>query len=164
VNFDVTWSNISETQASGGIEATPSTGDEFFYSTQLIGTNVVTNGDVFIAGFRYADRSTADYYVIDLNTRYPLSREWRLNPRLRFTYRDNKFDDFTEYAVIPSLTVDYSLTKYLSLETEFGGRFANSEQGTTSATERDFFFIFGFRYDLYTDSNGRRDGLYWFNE
>jgi hypothetical protein len=164
VNFDVTWSNISETQASGGIEATPSTGDEFFYSTQLIGTNVVTNGDVFLAGFRYADRSTADYYVIDLNTRYPLSREWRLNPRLRFTYRDNKFDDFTEYAVIPSLTIDYSLTKYLSLETEFGGRFANSEQGTTSGTERDFFFIFGMRYDLYADSNGRRDGLYWFNE
>jgi len=164
VNFDVTWSNISETRASGGIEATPSTGDEFFYSTQLIGTNVVTSGDVFIAGFRYADRSTSNYYVVDLNARYPLSREWRLNPRLRFTYQDSKFDDFKEYAAIPSLTVDYRLTKDLSIETEFGGRFANWERGTTSGSEKDFFLIFGFRYDLYADSDGRRDGLSWFNE
>lgn len=157
VNFDVTWSNISETIESGGVEAIPSTGDEFFYSTQLIGTNVLTEGDVFVAGFRYADRALADYYVLDLNTRYPFSRDWRVIPRLRLSYQESKFDDFKEIAVLPSLTLDYHLTKSLSFEVEVGGRFSEYEQGTISGTDRDFFVIFGYRYDLYADSDGRRE-------
>lgn len=159
VNLNATWSNISATEASAGVEASPSTGNEFFYSGQLIGTNVVKDGDIFVAGVRYADRSNSDYYILDLNTRYPITRDFRVNPRLRFSYRENKFNDSTEFAVQPSLKLNYRWTRDLSLELEVGGQWANREQDGITDEELEYFVILGYRYDFYADERKKNKGL-----
>ena len=148
INFDATVSNISSTEASAGVEAIPSTGNEFFYSTQLIGSNVFKPGDIFTAGFRYADRSNSDIYVADFITRYPFTRKLRVSPRLRLSYRENKFDDLTEYAVQPSLRFNYFWKRNLSFEVEAGGQWSDRSQDTITDEELEYFLIAGWRYDF----------------
>ncbi len=156
VNLDATWYNISSTNASAGVDAILSTGDEYFYSAQLLATNVIKQGDIFVAGARYADRANSDFYTIDLNTRYPVTRKLRLNPRVRLTYRENKFDDGDELAVLPSLRLNYDYTRTLSFEVEAGAKWSLREQGTVIDEENEFFIILGFRYDFHTDERGAR--------
>lgn len=55
VNFDATITNFTGTPASGGIDATLGTGNEYFASSQIIGSAVFTPDDLLIAGFRFAD-------------------------------------------------------------------------------------------------------------
>ncbi len=153
VNFNATWYDISSTSASAGVDAILSTGDEYFYSAQVLATNVVKQGDIFVAGARYADRANSDIFTIDFNTRYPVTREFRLNPRLRFTYRENKFDDGNELAVLPSMRLNYDYTRTLSFEVEAGAKWSLREQGTIIDEENEFFVILGFRYDFHADES-----------
>lgn len=158
INVDATWYDISSTSASAGVDAILSTGDEYFYSAQLLATNVVKQGDIFVAGVRYADRANSDIFTIDFNTRYPVTREFRVNPRLRFTYRENNFDDGQELAVLPSMRLNYDYTRALSFEVEAGAKWSLREQGTIIDEENEFFVILGFRYDFQADA---RSGAKW---
>ena len=156
VNFDATWYNVQSTSASAGVDAILSTGDEYFYSAQILATNVVKQGDIFVAGVRYADRANSEFYTLDLNTRYPFTRQFRLNPRVRFTYRENKFDDGNELAVRPSIRLNYDYTRALSFEVEAGAKWSLREKGTILDEENEFFIVLGFRYDFQADE---RTGL-----
>ena len=78
---DVTWSKLEETEASGGVEAFEGTADEFYYALQLIGSSLVKEGDLTSIGIRYADTTRYDSYSGNLNTRFPLNDQWRVNPK-----------------------------------------------------------------------------------
>jgi len=148
VNGDVTVSNISGTDASGGVPASPSTGNEYFYSAQLIASSVFRENDTFVAGIRFADRQTSDITVLEASARYPLMPGLRLTPRLRWSYRDDDRGDFTEYALLPSLRANYYLTRDWNLELEFGGRWSKREQGPAIDETWEYFLIAGVRYDF----------------
>lgn len=158
INVDANWSNISGTVESAGVEAQESTGDEFFYSAQLIGSNILKEGDIFVAGLRYADRNLADYYVLDFNTRYPVNDKLRINPRLRFNYKENKFDDLTEFAVLPSIRLNYAWSRDWDFELEFGGKWSQTKQSTLTDEELEYFFILGYRFDFYADEQKKTRG------
>ena len=64
---DVSWSKIDSAPASGGVEAMESTGDEFYYSLQLIGSGLVKQGDISSVGARYGDSKYRDTYSLTLN-------------------------------------------------------------------------------------------------
>jgi len=156
VNFDATWYNTDSTKASGDVDAVLSTGDEYFYSAQLLATNVVKQGDIFVAGVPYADRANADFYTLDLNTRFPVTRQFRVNPRLRLTYKENSFDDGNELAVLPSIRLNYDYTREISFEVETGAEWSLRKQGTVVDEENEFFIIMGFRYDFQADGSRER--------
>lgn len=122
----------------------------------------ITSRPVFLlsarTGVRYADRANSDIFTIDFNTRYPVNREFRLNPRIRFTYRENDFDDGNELAVLPSMRLNYDYTRALSFEVEAGAKWSPREQGTVIDEENEFFIILGFRYDFQVDE---RSGAKW---
>lgn len=151
VSADVTIANISGTVASGNVAAIASTGNEYYYGAQLIANDLLVSGDITIFGLRYANRQTSDAFVFDLNTRYTLSPDFRINPRLRLSYQTSDFNDMREFAVLPSVVLNYYLTKKLSLELEVGGKFSDREQGLTTDQENEFFFTLGYRYDFYAD-------------
>ena len=114
--MDATAVNVSGTIASGGVVATLPVGAEYFYSAQLIGTDVFTPGDMYIAGVRYADLADSKLYVLDLNARFPLLTDLRVSPRLRLGYRKGDVIDLTEYTVLPSILLNYYWTKDIALE------------------------------------------------
>lgn len=154
LNLDATAAHIDGTIASFGVDAMPSTGNEFYYSAQLIGSNLFWDGDLFTAGLRLADRQDSRTYVADFGTRFPLTQDWRINPRLLLSYREGKTTNLAEYAVLPSILVNYYLSKDLSFEIEVGAKKTWREQAGIKDEDTDFFFTIGYRYDFYADGKG----------
>lgn len=146
---DVTMTDTSGTVASGGVVGMPSTGLELYYSAQLIANSMFNSGDMYIVGLRLADREDSDLYVLDFNSRYPLTDSWRVGPRLRLGYRYG--DDLKEYSVLPSMLVDYYWTRDLSLEIEVGAQWTETHNAGVLEDQTDLFFTVGYRYDFYAD-------------
>jgi hypothetical protein len=158
LSLDATVANMSGTVASGGVDAMLSTGNEYFYSAQLIGTSLFTDGDLYIAGLRFADREASDLYVLDLNARYPLTSEFRISPRLRLGYQVGDTSDLREYTVLPSLLLNYYWTRDMSFEVEGGTKWTSREQAGAKEDETEYFLTAGFRYDFYAD--GQRNCIF----
>jgi hypothetical protein len=148
LSFEVTASELSGTPASGGVEANPGTGVEFFYSTQLIGTNLFTEGDVTILGLRYFDTMNHNSYSAIINTRFSINRDFRVNPRVQFEYRENKDGGGDRFNVRPLLRLDYRLKRWLRLETEGGMEWTRETALGEDERSRGYFFSLGFRADF----------------
>ncbi len=145
---DVTVSNYGSTPASAGVEALPGTGDEFFYNLQLIGSNLLKEGDIGILGLRYSDTSTSDTVSLSLNERYPINRVWRINPRVRLDYRQYESTDTDRWTGAPSVLVDYLWRKRYRFEFETGGEWSTRELVDGSEDSVNWFVYLGYRADF----------------
>lgn len=148
VSSDVTMSNLSATPASGGIEAVHETGNEYSFSAQIVGSSLVKDGDTAILGLRYSDASTSDTISLSLNTRYPVERDFRVNPRLRLDYSKRASNDSTLYKVAPSLRVEYYWKRFLSVEFEGGGEWTYEWVADQKNIIKDYFIVAGYRLDF----------------
>src|SRR5262249_1829218 len=163
VNLDATASSLSGTIASGGVDAMMPTGTEYYYSAQLTGSNLLADGDMYIAGVRVADLAASNLYVLDLSARFPITQHLPLNPpfpiphhlrvrpRLRLGYQVGDNSDLREFPVLPSILFNYYWTRDLSLELEVGAKWTERQQAGATQNETDLFFTAGFRYDFYAD-------------
>jgi len=84
---DVTLSRFSSTNASAGVAATEGTGTEPSYFMQLIGTDVVTEGDTMVVGVRHFDGRLLQTYSLLTSWRVAVTRAFRIQPRLNIDYR-----------------------------------------------------------------------------
>jgi len=148
VSADVTALNLSDTEESGGVVATAGTGADFIYNMQLIGSNLVSQGDITIFGLRYADGDDRDIYSFNFNTRYPVTRDLRVNPRFRMDYRKNRDNDTDQMIYRPSLRIDYRVKRRLRLESEIGGEYSDREIVEGSDKDSSYFFNVGYRADF----------------
>ena len=130
-------------------------GNEYYYSAQLIGNNIVRDGDMYIAALRYSQMTTSNLYVLDFNTRFPTTPDLRISPRLRLGYMTGIGTALTEYTVLPSVLVDYQWTKNLSLEFEIGAQWTSTLQPGVKSQDTEIMATFGLRYDFYTDGNSK---------
>jgi len=137
--------------------ATLPAGNEYYYSAQLIGNNFFKDGDMYIAALRYSQLTNSNRFVLDLNTRYPLTNEWRLSPRLRLGYAVGTGIDLKEYTVLPSFLVDYYWTSDLSLEFEIGAQWTSTMQSGIKSKDTELLATIGLRYDFYTDTTTKAD-------
>ena len=134
VSVDATITNLSGTPPSGGVDGTPASGTEYYFSAQLIGSGIFKPGDMFTAALRYAALNDSNVYVLDFNSRYPLTGDLRVSPRLRLGYRTGKTIDLKEKTILPSVLLDYLLTKDLELELEVGPKWTLSDQAGVRST------------------------------
>jgi len=148
VNVDATASDVAATPASGGVPATVASGTEYYYSAQLIGSGLFKEGDIGILGVRYADTASATRWVLDINTRYPWSRELRFNPRLRLSYRESKVSSETQISIRPSFRVNYNPRGKLQYEVELGGEWLRAESSLGRDTTSGYFLSAGIRRDF----------------
>jgi tetratricopeptide (TPR) repeat protein len=151
VSVDATVTNVEGTIASGGVDGIPGSGNEYYYSAQLIGTSIFRPGDMYIAGLRFADRADSNLYVLDLNSRFPLTEAFRISPRLRLGYTVGDTTDLREISVLPSVLMNYYWTKDFSFELELGTKWTSRDQGGVNERTTDLFVTAGFRYDFYAD-------------
>lgn len=151
ISADATAVNVSGMPASGGVDAILPVGNEYYYSLQLIGTGIFAPGDMYIAGFRFADLAQSNLYVLDFSARYPLMPEFRISPRLRLGYREGDTTDLKEYTVLPSILLNYYLAKDVNLELEVGTKWAELHQLGTKETTTNLFLTAGLRYDFHVD-------------
>lgn len=148
---DITATNLEGTITSGGVAAMPSIGNEYYYSAQLMATDVLRSGDMYIGGLRFADRADANLYVLDLNARFPLTPDLRVSPRLRLGYTVGETSDLREVSVLPSVLMNYYWTRDFVLELEVGTKWSQREQAGVTDRETELFVTAGFRYDFYAD-------------
>ncbi len=144
---DVTAIKLSGTDASGGVEAIPGTGYDYFYSMQLIGSNLLKQGDITILGLRYANAETAKTATATLNSRYPVNRVWRINPRVRFDYRKND-DDTEQVTFAPSLRTTLMVKRRFRFELEGGAEWSTRELSDQTDDSFAWFVNVGYRLDF----------------
>ncbi len=156
---DLTAARLSATDASGGVDATDESGVDLFYNGQLVATNVLTDHDITALGLRFADTDFGRTVTGDLNFRYSLNTNLRLNPRLRADYRFGEDNRGALVRFRPSVAVDYRFRRNANLQFEVGGEWANEEflidrnlDGNNDdedvISSGDFFLLLGTRLDF----------------
>ena len=138
----------SGTDASAGIPANPPVGVDMFYSAQLVGSNLWKAGDTAVLGFRYADTHQRDTTTVFISTRHPITRKFRLTPRLRLDYPDGTQNTQT-WVLSPMVRADYLQMQRMQLEVESGGVWSIQQQTDRSWNHiGEWYALFGYRYDF----------------
>lgn len=145
---DVTMSELGATPASGGVEAMPSTGNEYYYNVQLIGSNLLKEGDITLLGLRYSDASTSDTTSLSINERYPINSAWRINPRFRVDYRVTRPGDNDQWIYAPSILMDYLWRKRYRFEIETGGEWSKRQLSDATEDTQSYYVYAGYRADF----------------
>jgi len=148
INVDVIAANVSGTKTSGGVEAFPATGTEYYYSGQLVASDVLTEGAIFIAGARYADTIMLEQQTLQFNMRYPILRDLRLNTKLRVDQRKRKDGSSEETSARGSIALSWNLNRSTFFDVELGGQFTDSSNPLVVTQERGLFGTIGIRQDF----------------
>jgi hypothetical protein len=148
VNADFAVTQIAEGPGSGGVLALPDSGTEYYVYTSLVGSSLLTEGDVSIIGLRYSDSYSTRTSTLYLDSRYPLTSRLRLNPRLALSLRDIAADNSSERLVSPSLHLLYSFARHYELELEGGGELGKRTGGIASTDSKAYYIYMGYRADF----------------
>ncbi len=145
---DIRLSKLSDTVASGGVMEAEGTELEKEYSLQLTGSSLFKEGDLVLFTTTYAELTSSEVTTVSLNTRYPVTRKLRINPKIKIRYRDTHTNSSTQIIYTPSLQATYRLRRNLQLEAEVSADFEERDFAEETEHNKDYFFLLGFRYDF----------------
>lgn len=144
-NLNASHSTVAATPESGGVPATE-TSDYTYFSADFIASGLFTEGDVGIVGMRYTTSDTTDVYSLNLDSRFPIGRVWRINPRLRIDYREIRPDGSTQWNYTPGLRIQFRPGRRWRVDLEAGQQFSRREMAS-SDLDRDARFVYlGYQY------------------
>lgn len=144
LNLNATQSTIDASPESGGVFATPETTYNYV-STDLVGSSLIKEGDVTLFGLRYSDSESTQVYSTYLDTRFPIGRHFRINPRIRVDHRQIKSDDSTQWIYTPGLRLQYRKDRRFRVEFEAGMQFSSREMETLSEDRESYFVNLGYQ-------------------
>ena len=157
-NFDFTLTETSgsplipATDGTQEIPALASTGTEYYFGAQLVGTGFLWDNDIYILSGRYADTQRSNSYTVDFNARVPLTDKVRLTPRLRYGRREDRISQTTYEQFQPSLRVNIYPFRHGEIELEAGMNFASQRirepMGVSTFDETGIIFTAGYRLDF----------------
>jgi hypothetical protein len=146
-NADITFSRVDGTVASEGVPATPSTGTDYFISAQLVGNNLILKRDTGVLGIRYLYTGESDTWAFIANTRFPVSRNWRINPRLQYDIRTSSDGD-SQNKFRALLRTDYRYLNTLRFDFEIGYDDTSGDTNGQSLGTNNLYFMLGYRWDF----------------
>ncbi len=149
MSADMTVSNVGGTPASGGVAENPSLGSDYYFSTQLIGTNIFTANDITIYGLRYSTGATSDIISGSMSTRFALmsNNKWRFNPKFRIDKQDQNTGG-SRMNYLPAMRVDYIAKNNLRFDAELGYQYSSISNSTGGSTETSYYIFMGYIYDF----------------
>ncbi len=148
VNGDFMFTQLAQGPGSGGVLALPDSSDEYYVYASLVGSSLLTEGDVSILGLRYGDTYATRIYSVYLDSRYPVTHGWRLNPRLEISQREIIIDGSTEWLLIPSLRLQYRFAGHYEIELEGGGERGSRTGGVVDTDTTNYYIYLGYRADF----------------
>jgi len=77
-----------------------------------------------------------------LDTRYPLTQNLRLNPKLLVSRREIEVGDATELLVRPGLRVLYRMARHFQFEIEAGGEFGSYDNGAGETNDSSGYYMY----------------------
>ena len=144
-NLNASLSTVDASPASGGVAATEKS-EYSYYSVDLVASSLFTEGDVGIMGLRYSVSDSTDVYSINLDSRFPIGRAWRINPRLRVDYREIRSDQSTQWIYTPALRIQFRPGRHWRLELEAGKQFSRRDMALSDQERESNFIYFGYQY------------------
>jgi len=147
LNLEMTASHLEGTPASGSVAATPSSGIEYYYATQVIANNIFKPGDTTLMGLRYADTNASNTVTLSVNSRYPHSKNLRFNPRLRIDFQTREANsEIVKYR--PSFRIDWRARRKIKFEMEAGYEYSDIQDNFGDRIESNFFINIGYIADF----------------
>jgi tetratricopeptide (TPR) repeat protein len=143
-NLNASHSTISATPASGAVQATEDS-EYSYYSADLVASGLLSEGDVAILGLRHSVSDTTDVYSISLDSRFPVGRAWRINPRLRADYREIRSDQSTEWIYSPSLRVQWRAGRRWRFELDTGMQISTRDMEAMDVDRESNFVRIGYQ-------------------
>lgn len=126
LSLDASLRQADASVASGGVAARPDTGNELFFNATLAATSLLRDNDLLLISVRHDSLRTRDTSRLMFDSRIPLFRSLRINPRLAVTHHARHDADTTQTVVEPAIRILYRRGNIL-LDLEAGGRWSNRE-------------------------------------
>jgi len=142
-NISANLAVIDEIPAHDDTPAVPES-EYGYFSADLVATSLLKEGDVGILSLRYASSDSADVYTVNLDSRFPIGRSWRINPRLRVDYREINSDMSTQWIYTPALRLQYRIGRKGRVDFEAGKRFSSRDMADTSFDQESYFINLGY--------------------
>jgi tetratricopeptide (TPR) repeat protein len=144
-NLNASLSTIDATPETAGVAATEET-EYSYFSADFVASSLFTEGDVGIFGFRYSQSDTTDVYSINLDSRFPIGRTWRINPRLRVDYREIRSDQSTQWTYTPAVRIQFRPGRHWRLELEAGKQYSRRDMVLSDQDRESNFIYLGYQY------------------
>ena len=144
---DITISRVGDTVASGGVPATSGTGPDYFLSAQLVGNNLLIKRDTAVLGIRYYNTDPSNTISLIANSRFPVTRKWRVNPRLQYDIR-KLTDGRSQKKLRAILRTDYRYQNKARFDFEIGYDETTEQINGQSLGNNNLFFTLGYRLDF----------------
>ena len=98
----------------------------------MIGTSLLTDGDMYSAAIRYSDLKEFDNFAVDCSTRYPVIQDFRVQLHIVGAYSVGKTGGLERVHGHPFAALQLLCAQGLEfLEVEVGDRMTWRSQGTT---------------------------------
>jgi len=146
LSADLTLSALADVPATQGAPTIEGSRWDVNFSSQLIGNSLLINNDISIFGLRFTKTNTANSYSTSINSRFPFTRYFRVNPILKVDFRDNK-RTAAQWIVSPELRIDYSWRRHLHFEMQTGGQWSHQNLPNVE-NQKTFFINVGYRNDF----------------
>lgn len=147
VTADITFTHMGDTVASDGVAATPDTGTDFFINTQLIANSLLMKNDTNVFGVRYYNTNSSDTTSFIVNSRFPVSRKWRINPRLQFDFYKLS-NGRSQQRLRALLRTDYRYLKKVLFDFDIGYGETFETYNEQDLGNGNLFFTLGYRWDF----------------
>jgi hypothetical protein len=145
--FDVFYSKLSDTPASGGVEQfTGTQGNDISYQVQLLGSSLLRTNDFNQFIVRYDTTPTYNVVGWQFISRYPLFGAWRIGPRMLFQ-RTTTDTGFTSIFYAPYGHLDYQRHGHV-LEIEGGAEIGKNPAGLQIGNTTRLFVSIGYRINF----------------
>ena len=119
-NADVTTLDIGTSVDSAGVAAVPGTGQQVYYSATLVASALFGARDVNVLNLRYGESPDFTSTLLTWDTRVPIGKHLRINPRLRLGVWESTATGVRREAVTPALRLLWSTPRRYRLELEMG--------------------------------------------
>ena len=144
LSLDANQTTVEASPESGGVAATPESTYNYV-STTLVASSLFREGDVSMFGLRYSDSDSTQFTSLTLDSRFPIGRRWRINPRLRVDQRRIMSDSSDELLLTPGLRIQYRHSRQWRFELEAGKQFATRETLGTDLDRESYFVNVGYQ-------------------
>ncbi|MGB5165723.1 MAG: SPOR domain-containing protein [Woeseiaceae bacterium] len=144
INADINETSVDATPESGGVAATTATSYRY-YSGNAVLSSLFKEGDVTILGLRYSDSDSSRVMSLTADTRFPIGKHWRINPRLRVDRRERLSDDSDEWLLTPGIRLHYRRSQKFRVELEAGKQFSQRESSVIDIDRESYFLNIGYQ-------------------
>jgi hypothetical protein len=148
LNADVTTLDIGPSLDSAGVAALPGTGQQVYYSGTLVVSSLFGHRDVNVLNLRHGEAPDFTTTLLTWDTRVPIGKRLRINPRLRFGVWEGMQTGVRRETVTPSLRLLWNAPRRYRLELEFGRENIVRTSSVPEVDSTDKFLNLGYRADF----------------